>query len=74
MLCVRKEKTMTVKDLIKQEVDKLPENALSEVLDFIQFLEQKRQKGDLMLAAQRISERSFEKVWNNEEDAAYDKL
>ena len=65
---------MTVKDLIKQEVDKLPENALSEVLDFIQFLEQKREKGDLILAAQSISERSFEKVWNNEEDAAYDKL
>lgn len=65
---------MTVKDLIKQEVDKLPENALSEVLDFIQFLELKREKGDLILAAQGISERSFERVWNNEEDAAYDKL
>ena len=65
---------MTVKDIIKQEMEKLPESALSEVLDFIQFLEQKREKGGLILAAQSISKRSFEKVWDNEEDAAYDKL
>lgn len=47
---------------------------LAEVLDFIQFIEQKHEKGVLMQVAQKLSERSFEKVWDDEEDAVYDKL
>jgi hypothetical protein len=65
---------MTVKDIIKQEVEKLPESALSEVLDFIQFLELKREKGLLAKSMQELSGKSFDAVWNNEEDAAYDNL
>jgi hypothetical protein len=65
---------MTVKDLIKQEVEKLPESALAEVLDFIQFLELKREKALLSKGMQQLSRKSFEAVWNNEEDAAYDNL
>jgi len=65
---------MTVKDLIKKEIEKLPEGRLSEVLDFIQFLELKEGDRGLIAAAQRISERSFSHVWDNEEDAAYDAL
>ncbi len=65
---------MTVKDLIKKEIDRLPEGALNEVLDFIQFLELKKEKHDLITASQMVSERSFEKVWDNEEDAVYDSL
>lgn len=65
---------MTVKDIIKQEVEKLPESALSEVLDFIQFLELKRDKGLLAKGMQRLSEKSFDAVWHNAEDAAYDSL
>lgn len=65
---------MTVKDLIKKEIDRLPEGALTEVLDFIQFLELKKEKHDLITASQMVSERSFEKVWDNEEDAVYDSL
>ena len=65
---------MTVKDIIKKEVDRLPEHALAEVLDFIQFLELKVEKGAFVKASQKLSERSFEKIWNNEEDAVYDNL
>jgi len=65
---------MTVKDIIKQEVEKLPESALSEVLDFIQFLELKREKGLLAKGMQQLSGKSFDAIWNNEEDAAYDNL
>jgi hypothetical protein len=65
---------MSVKDLIKKEVDRLPENALAEVLDFIQFLELKVEKESFIKASQRLSERSFEKIWSNEEDAVYDNL
>ena len=65
---------MTVKDLIKQEIEKLPEGKLSEVLDFIQFLELKEGDRGLIVSAQLISERSFSQVWDNEEDAVYDAL
>ena len=65
---------MSVKDIIKNEVDRLPEHALAEVLDFIQFLELKVEKGAFVKASQELSERSFEKIWSNEEDAAYDNL
>jgi hypothetical protein len=63
---------MSVKDLIKYEIDKLPENLLHEVFDFIQFLEAKREKTLLMKAAQELSKASFERIWDNEEDAMYD--
>ena len=65
---------MTVKEIIRNEVDKLPENALAEVLDFIHFLELKVGKDKFVNASQQMSERSFEKIWSNEEDAVYDNL
>lgn len=65
---------MSVKDLIKKEVDRLPENALAEVLDFIQFLELKAEKDIFVKASQKLSERSFDKIWSNQEDAVYDNL
>ncbi|HAR46757.1 MAG: hypothetical protein A2X56_06875 [Nitrospirae bacterium GWC2_57_13] len=65
---------MTVKDMIKKEVDKLPENVLDEVLDFIRFLELKKEKRDLIIASERISERTLARIWDNDEDAVYDTL
>jgi len=65
---------MTVKDIIMKAVDRLPENALAEVLNFIQFLELKAEKDTFVKASQRLSERSFDKIWSNEEDAVYDNL
>jgi hypothetical protein len=65
---------MSVKDLIKNEIEKLPENLLEEVFDFIRFLEIKREKILLTRASQELSMTSFEKVWDNEEDAVYDSL
>jgi hypothetical protein len=65
---------MSDKDMIKNEIDKLPENLLSEVFDFIQFLENRREKAVLMKASQELSGSSFKKIWDNEEDAVYDSL
>ncbi len=65
---------MTVKEMIKNEIDKLPENMLVEVYDFVRFLETKKERELLTQAAQKMSETSFEKIWDNEEDSAYDKL
>lgn len=65
---------MTVKEMIKTEIEKLPENLLAEVFDFIQFLEIKREKNLLAKAFQELSCVSFQKIWDNEEDAVYDSL
>lgn len=65
---------MSVKDMIKEEIEKLPENLLPEVFDFIQFLEAKKESAVLAKASQELSMRSFEKIWNNDEDAVYDSL
>ncbi len=63
---------MTVKEMIKTEIETLPENLLAEVFDFIQFLEMKREKNLLAKASQKLSTASFEKTWDNKEDAVYD--
>ncbi|MBI5814232.1 MAG: DUF2281 domain-containing protein [Nitrospinae bacterium] len=65
---------MSVKEKIKNEIDKLPESFLLEIYDFIQFLEEKEDKGRLARASQKLSMKSFETVWDNEEDAVYDSL
>ncbi|MBI4681397.1 MAG: toxin-antitoxin system, antitoxin component, Xre family protein [Nitrospirae bacterium] len=65
---------MTVKEMIKTEIGKLPGNLLAEVFDFIQFLEIKREKNLLVKASQELSTASFEKIWDNKEDAVYDSL
>ncbi len=63
---------MLKKDLIKREIDKLPEEVLGEVLDFIQFLEIKRERTLLSRFSQALSASSFQRIWDNEEDAVYD--
>jgi hypothetical protein len=65
---------MSVRELIKNEIDRIPEDILQEILDFIQFLELKKEKAILAKACQNLSEKSFDKIWNNDEDAVYDKL
>jgi hypothetical protein len=65
---------MSVKEMIKKEIDKLPEDLLVEVFDFIQFLESKRKKTSLAKVSQGMSMTSFEKIWDNKEDAVYDSL
>ena len=65
---------MSVKEVIKKEIDKLPEDILAEVFDFIQFLESRKEKNLLARASQKLSGVSFKKVWDNDEDAVYDRL
>ena len=63
---------MLDKELIKKEIDKLPKDVLGEVLDFIQFLESKRERDLLARSSQELSTDSFQRIWDNEEDAVYD--
>jgi hypothetical protein len=65
---------MSVKEQIKEEIEKLPEHILDEVFDFIKFLEIKKERSTLAIACQDMSVPSFQKIWDNEEDAVYDGL
>jgi hypothetical protein len=65
---------MLDKELIKKEIDKLPEDVLAEVFDFIQFLESKRERDLFVRSSQELSATSFQKIWDNDEDAAYDTI
>ncbi|MCE2906511.1 MAG: DUF2281 domain-containing protein [Anabaena sp. CoA2_C59] len=65
---------MTIKEQITQELEKLPEPVLQEVLDFVQFLQTKYQQNK-MLEITIMSESSLAKDWlKPEEDAAWQNL
>ncbi len=63
---------MLDKELIKKEIDKLSEDILTEIFDFIQFLKGKRERNLLVRSFQKLSAASFQRIWDNEEDAVYD--
>jgi len=65
---------MFVKEMIKKEVDRLPESLAAEVYDFIMFLESRNEKAIFAKGAQTLSAPSFQKIWDNQEDAVYDEL
>ncbi len=65
---------MNCKEQIIQEIERIPEPLLSEVLDFIQFLKQKHLSQDKWETA-LLSESSLQKDWLiPEEDEAWQHL
>ena len=60
-------------DLIEKLRD-LPPERLAEVEDFVDFLRGRDEARKFMHAAALLSESAFAKVWDNESDAAYDRL
>jgi hypothetical protein len=69
-----KKKTIMLKEQITQELEKLPEPLLKEILDFVQFLQAKYQK-DKILEITLMSESSLQKDWlRPEEDTAWQNL
>ena len=57
-------------DKIKQ----LPPQRMAEVEDFVDFLHEREAEHRLTHAAAKASEASFAQVWDNDEDAAYDRM
>ena len=51
-----------------------PRSALAEVEDFVDFLREREAEQRLTHAAAKASEASFAQVWDNDEDAAYDRM
>ena len=63
---------MTTKELIRQEVENLPEELQREVYDFARFL---REKSDAGFNGLLLSESALRKGWETlEEDAAWQNL
>lgn len=66
----------TVEQRLIEKICKLSSTRIVEIENFIDFLSQREEQsdGNLTLAASKLSEAAFAKVWNNPEDAAYDDL
>ena len=67
---------MTVHDAEKliEKLSALPPEKIAEVEDFIDFLRLRLEDHRLAHAAMKLSEDAFQKVWDNPDDAAYDRL
>jgi hypothetical protein len=57
-----------------EKIRQLPPQRLAEVEDFVDFLRTREDEQRLTQAAAKASEASFAVVWNNDEDAAYDRM
>ena len=64
----------TTEQVLIDKIRQLPPQRLAEVEDFVDFLRARDQGQRLTQAAAKMAEGSFAAVWNNEEDAAYDRL
>ena len=56
------------------KIRKLPPEKVAVVDDFVEFLSHRDEMDRLVRAAEKLSEKSFQKVWDNPEDAEYDNL
>ncbi len=56
------------------KLESLPPDRIAEVEDFIDFLKAREQDRLVVNAGQRLAEPVFEDIWNNPDDADYDKL
>lgn len=61
-------------DTLMQKIRSLPPDRVTEVEDFVDFLRARDQDRTLTQAASRLSEDAFRKVWDNSDDAEYDRL
>ena len=57
-----------------EKIRQLPPRRLAEVEDFIDFLKLREDEQRLTQAAAKAGEASFAAVWDNDEDAVYDRM
>jgi len=56
------------------KIRRLPPERVAEVEDFVDFLRLRDEERSLTDAASRLSEAAFARVWENPDDADYDRL
>ena len=60
--------------LIIKKLRALPPDRVTEVENFVDFLQSRDQEHALTGAAAKLAENAFSRVWDNEGDADYDRL
>ncbi|OGT85124.1 MAG: toxin-antitoxin system, antitoxin component, Xre family protein [Gammaproteobacteria bacterium RIFCSPLOWO2_02_FULL_61_13] len=67
---------MNVQDekVLIEKLRSLPPQCQSEVEDFVDFLHSRSDDRRLVHAASAMSEATLRKLWDNEDDAEYDRL
>jgi len=63
-----------VEQVLLEKLKALPPERRAEVEDFIDFLQNREADQHLTRAAARASEPAFKAVWDNPDDAEYDRL
>ena len=71
---VTQETISTQEQTLIEKIRALPPERVFEVEDFIDFLQRRTTDGQLTRLAARLSEKVFQEVWDNPEDAGYDLL
>jgi len=57
-----------------EKIQSMPPERVEHVEDFVDFLKTREQDRALVQAAARLSENAFREVWENADDAEYDRL
>lgn len=65
---------MTTEQALIEKIKQLPAQRMAEVEGFVDFLRSREDEQRLTRAAARASEASFAAVWDNDEDAVYDRM
>ncbi len=60
-------------EVLIEKIKQLPPQRIAEIEDFVDFIAQKEER-KLVASATKLSEKAFEKIWDNDEDAIYDEL
>lgn len=60
--------------LLLEKIKTLSPQRVAEVEDFVDFLRSREDEQCLTHAATEVSEASFASAWNNDDDAAYDRM
>ncbi len=63
-----------LESILIQKLQRLPTQRLAEVEDFVDFLQAREEDRQLVQAAAKAAETRFATVWDNDEDAAYDRM
>ncbi len=72
----RMDKTMSARDdqVLIEKLNSVPPQRRAEVEDFVDFLKSREDEQRLTHVAAQASEPAFKAVWDNPDDAEYDRL
>lgn len=57
-----------------QKLRRLPPERIAEVEDFVDFLRQREEERELVRSGAALTGKVLMRIWDNDEDAAYDSL